>query len=50
MILSIATAVILYKHVENIRRIRCGTEMRLSYLWNKEKESERLRENYKIDR
>lgn len=36
----------LYKHLENIKRIQQGKEARVSYLWNKEQETERLRANY----
>ena len=46
LILCAATAVILYKHHENILRIKEGKEMRLSYLWDREGEPARLRENY----
>ena len=42
LILCILIPIILYKHRENIRRIRAGKEMRLSFLWNKDKELERL--------
>lgn len=38
----IATLTIIYKHKINIKRIKDGTEMRISYLWNKEEEIERL--------
>lgn len=43
---GIAAAVIIYRHKENLIRIRQGKEMRLSYLWDREKESERLKKNY----
>ena len=42
LILYISTLVILCKHRENLVRIKNGTEMRLSFLWNKDKELERL--------
>lgn len=45
LILTVASLVVLMKHMENLARIRRGTEMRLSYLWNKEKEIKRLEEN-----
>lgn len=35
-------AVIFFKHVENIRRIRNGTEAHFSFLWKREEEIERL--------
>ena len=38
----IATLTIIYKHKINIKRIKDGTEMRISYLWNKEEELERI--------
>ena len=43
--LSVVTAVMLLKHTENLKRIRRGEEVRVSYLWNKEKELERLKMN-----
>ncbi|MBQ7161115.1 MAG: glycerol-3-phosphate acyltransferase [Clostridia bacterium] len=45
LVLVLITAVIVYKHVENLRRIRKGTEMRFSYLWNKDAERDRIVEN-----
>ena len=45
-LLLVVTAVVLLRHVENIRRIRAGREMRLSYLWDKQRETERLKRNY----
>lgn len=42
ILLNIATVVIIFRHLENIRRIREGKELRLSFLWNKEKELERM--------
>jgi glycerol-3-phosphate acyltransferase PlsY len=46
LILMVGAVVILLKHVENIRRIRKGSEMRISYLWNRDKEMERMRKVY----
>jgi len=43
--LLIASAVMIYRHTENLKRIKSGAELRLSYLWKKEQEIERLREN-----
>ena len=34
--------VIFYKHTENLKRIRNGTEMHFSFLWRRKKEIERL--------
>ena len=44
-IFLIATVLILFKHAENIMRIRNKTELHFSYLWNKEKEKQRMNEN-----
>lgn len=43
----IAASIMEIKHIENIRRIRTGTEIRVSYLWNKEKELLRIQKNNK---
>lgn len=47
LIFGAAAIAMLYRHVENVRRIRAGTEMHLSYLWkhDKEGEIERIRQN-----
>ncbi|MBQ6833072.1 MAG: glycerol-3-phosphate acyltransferase [Lachnospiraceae bacterium] len=37
--------VVIYKHRANIERIANGTEVRISYLWNREKETKRVKEN-----
>lgn len=42
LIFIAVTVVILYKHMENVRRIRNGTEAHFSYLWKKDREIERL--------
>lgn len=34
--------IVLFRHKENLVRIKNGTEMRLSFLWNKNKELERM--------
>lgn len=46
-ILAVATIAILYKHAQNIYRIRHGVELHFSYLWRKDKQSEidRVRAN-----
>lgn len=41
LILFSLVAVVVYKHLENIKRIAAGNEFRISYLWNKNKELER---------
>ena len=45
MVLFVASIFVFLRHTENLVRIRKGTEMRLSYLWNKEREIKRLEEN-----
>ena len=45
----VVAVVIQFRHRDNIRRIRRGQEIRISYLWNKEAESARMRENYPED-
>lgn len=40
LVLSVATFIILSRHIENFKRIRAGTEMHLSYLWKKDKAAE----------
>lgn len=40
-ILCLPIAIMFYKHIENFKRIREGKELRLSYLFNKQKELER---------
>ena len=42
LVLLIPAAPILCKHGENFRRIREGTEARMSYLWNKDEELRRI--------
>ena len=49
MLYCVMSLVILYKHVENIRRIRHGTEAHLSLLWKREKEIERLSEKLETE-
>ncbi len=45
IIIAIITLVMFIKNIENFRRIKCGTEMRISYLWKPQKEMERMRNN-----
>ncbi|MBQ9749128.1 MAG: glycerol-3-phosphate 1-O-acyltransferase PlsY [Clostridia bacterium] len=47
LMLLVITAVIFYKHKNNLQRIKNGTEMHFSFLWNKDKEIERLKNNMK---
>ncbi len=46
-VLGILTAVMLYKHIQNIRRILRGTEVHFSFAWSKNKEEElaKVRQN-----
>jgi glycerol-3-phosphate acyltransferase PlsY len=44
-LMVITAGVIIYKHPENIKRIFKGREARISFLWNREGEIERLRES-----
>lgn len=41
-VLALVTIVVHFKHIENMKRIMQGTEFRVSYLWNKEAEIERV--------
>ena len=43
LIILVATAAMLWKHLENLKRIRQGTELHFSYLWSKNKEHEKTR-------
>ena len=45
LLMSLVGGAVLYKHRENIKRIQKGTEVRISYLWNREKETERVKHN-----
>ena len=45
LLMAALGGVVIFKHRENIERIRKGTEVRLSYLWNHEKETERVKQN-----
>lgn len=49
LILLVVAPVIFWKHRENIKRIRAGREVRVSYLWNKKAETKRLRHEYPDD-
>jgi hypothetical protein len=42
LVLLIPAAAIFYKHWENLVRIKEGTEMRVSFIWNKEGELKRI--------
>ena len=49
MLLLVVSAVVFCKHLVNLRRIRVGREARISYLWSRDKETARLKENYGDD-
>lgn len=42
MILFVASIAILYKHVENIKRIKAGEELRFHFLWKRGDEAQRF--------
>ena len=46
LLLAGVAVVIQFRHGENIRRALRGQELRISYLWNREAESARMRANY----
>ena len=46
LLLGSVFVVILCKHLENLRRIREGRELRVTYLWDREKEARRLGKFY----
>lgn len=45
VLLFAVSAVIFLKHIVNLKRIKNGTEMRISYLWKKDEEEERIKES-----
>lgn len=45
VILSIVSLVILFKHIPNFKRIFNGTEARISFLWKKDEEIKRIKNN-----
>lgn len=47
LILLPATAAIEFRHIENLQRIKNGTEMHFSYLWRRDQELSRIKENTK---
>lgn len=49
LLLGVVAVVVILRHRENLRRIRAGRELRLCYLWNREKETARMRANYPED-
>lgn len=49
LILMLVGAVVIWRHKENLIRIKNGSELHLSYIWNKDKEIERLSKSYNKD-
>ena len=45
VILSAVSIVILCKHIENLKRIHNGTEAHISFMWKKDQEIERIKNN-----
>lgn len=45
LIFLVVAVVMCLKHVDNLKRIQNGTEVHFSYLWNKEQEIARIKEN-----
>ena len=45
-LLTVTALVVIFKHMENIRRILEGREARISFLWNRDEEVARLKENW----
>ena len=46
LLLGIVAVVIFCKHLVNLRRVVKGSELRISYLWNRDKEAKRLKKFY----
>ncbi len=44
-LLALISVVIFIKHITNLKRIKNGTEMHISYLWNKDEEESRVKDN-----
>lgn len=44
-ILSVVAMVILFKHIQNFKRIQNGTEAHISFLWKKDQEIARIKKN-----
>jgi hypothetical protein len=49
LLLILVAVVVFCKHLINLKRIRVGREARISYLWSRDKETARLKENYGED-
>lgn len=46
LIYALLIPIILYKHMENLKRIRDGMEVHLSFLWKRDAEIERVQKNW----
>ena len=46
LLLGAVAVVIFWRHRVNLRRIIQGSELRITYLWNREKEVKRLKKFY----
>lgn len=44
-LMCVTACIIIYKHLENLKRIYHGMEVKISYLWNRDGEIKRLQEN-----
>ena len=49
LLLCLVAVVVFSKHLVNLKRIRVGREARITYLWSRDKETARLKENYGDD-
>ena len=49
LLLCLVAVVVFCKHLVNLKRIRVGREARITYLWSRDKETARLKENYGDD-
>ena len=45
LLLSAISIIILLKHIENLKRIQNGTEAHISFLWRKDEEIARIKQN-----
>lgn len=44
-LLFIVSAIMIIKHIPNMKRVKNGTELRINFLWNRNKEFDRVKEN-----
>ena len=50
LVLAIVPALIVFRHVVNLKRIKNGTELKFSYLWRKDEEMKRIGADLDADR